>query len=806
MVTKYTGSGRLREGGLSATNKQDFIAHVTGGDWRHVANHIDMQPQLSSPLNGSTVQSTLEAIGTQFLGHVNGTLLRHKADQIDMNPVLSNFPTAITVEEALQAISTTFVFAAACSTSDITLSGLQVIDGYSTTEGSIVLVTGQTNPYFNGLYASSSGAWTRSGSMPAGANASKTCIAVVFGTTNKGIWINQQELGSDVVGSFPLSWLDISSVYTTANGIALVGNVITGVHYDYVINSLQSLLAATTEGVGSSAVTRHLLPGSYLVTGNTGNPSLSGKISLDGYYFTVSSGVFVTITGTTYSEGFLNGNLIIDSGGFATLNNLSWFSNNVSSATISTKGLHTVLNGCTLAGGVQIIFHGGDLFCNGTQFGDGVFTEGAEHIYIDVNTIDSAGTYQGEIHLTDCKFYGGTSAVNTKLNSTYLLRNLDIQNTRFDTLSSYSIAVQRDTQNVTISNCTFIGSTQEIYFYSSTNLQNTNVLIKGCTFECTIAPVYIYPGITVQSILCKDNVLINSTNMVQSSNGPINPYDRDVYTGSNFGILKLSNNYSKAMNSGSGSMLPDLMPSVITGGGSTIANATNKKDVLDGYSVLKGVIGAGITSGISHEIEIAEQNVTAIGNSNAYVGPVVQGSFSLQINIPNTGSTGGFSDVTFTPFQLDVTHNLYLGTVDIWVWPRTQQSGLPFGGSRLGLGPTYCKLPFFCTKSAGFGIGSQIVGSFQAVAMSDFGDASVNWTWSGNSGINGTMGRGFTTPVGTHSSPAFIEGVSSSIVNGIPSITFQVVNWTASFSTYDIIDRWMLLKFDYTAIESDANE
>jgi len=104
--TRFTGSGREREGGFSGTHKQDFVAHVTGGDWRHIANHIDMFPTLPAPLNGANVQSTLENVGTNFLGHVGGTLLRHTADQIDMNLPLALYP-APTIQATLELMANT---------------------------------------------------------------------------------------------------------------------------------------------------------------------------------------------------------------------------------------------------------------------------------------------------------------------------------------------------------------------------------------------------------------------------------------------------------------------------------------------------------------------------------------------------------------------------------------------------------------------------------------------------------------------------------------------------------------------------
>jgi hypothetical protein len=40
--TRYIGSTRAKEAGFSATHKQDFQAHITGGDWIHLASHISV--------------------------------------------------------------------------------------------------------------------------------------------------------------------------------------------------------------------------------------------------------------------------------------------------------------------------------------------------------------------------------------------------------------------------------------------------------------------------------------------------------------------------------------------------------------------------------------------------------------------------------------------------------------------------------------------------------------------------------------------------------------------------------------------
>lgn len=79
----FAGSGRLQEGGVLATRKQDFNAHIDGTSFRQQANTIDMNPVIAG-LNGSTVQDTLNDLhnlivssGTGFIsiGNTDGYAL-----------------------------------------------------------------------------------------------------------------------------------------------------------------------------------------------------------------------------------------------------------------------------------------------------------------------------------------------------------------------------------------------------------------------------------------------------------------------------------------------------------------------------------------------------------------------------------------------------------------------------------------------------------------------------------------------------------------------------------------------------------
>ena len=63
MTSRFIGSGRPIEGGLLATAKQDFKAHVEGGDWRHTADQIDLNYSIGTAL---TVQDALDNISSDL--------------------------------------------------------------------------------------------------------------------------------------------------------------------------------------------------------------------------------------------------------------------------------------------------------------------------------------------------------------------------------------------------------------------------------------------------------------------------------------------------------------------------------------------------------------------------------------------------------------------------------------------------------------------------------------------------------------------------------------------------------------------
>lgn len=66
-----------------------------------------------------------------------------------------------TQETFVQSNVQEIIFVSTVSTSNITLSGLQTINGYNTLENDAVLVPSQTTTSENGIYTASTGAWTK---------------------------------------------------------------------------------------------------------------------------------------------------------------------------------------------------------------------------------------------------------------------------------------------------------------------------------------------------------------------------------------------------------------------------------------------------------------------------------------------------------------------------------------------------------------------------------------------------------------------------------------------------------------------
>jgi len=135
------------------------------------------------------------------------------------------------------------------TTANITLSGLQTIDGVSVLAGESVLVKDQTTANQNGIYLAQSGAWTRRADADVNAEVtSGLSVMVTEGTVNGDTQWRLITNDPITVGTTALVFTQIGAgvSYTQGAGIVIAGNVIS------VDTAVVSRKFAQTIGTGAA--------------------------------------------------------------------------------------------------------------------------------------------------------------------------------------------------------------------------------------------------------------------------------------------------------------------------------------------------------------------------------------------------------------------------------------------------------------------------------------------------------------------------------------------------------------------------
>jgi hypothetical protein len=143
-----------------------------------------------------------------------------------LDPVsLQDAATKNYVDNVAQGLDTKASCVAA-TTSNITLSGAQTIDGISIVAGDRVLVKNQTAAAENGIYVASASAWARSSDMNTWAEVPSAYTFVETGTTQADTgWICTSNAGG-TIGTTAINWTQFSSAgsYTAGTGLTLTGS------------------------------------------------------------------------------------------------------------------------------------------------------------------------------------------------------------------------------------------------------------------------------------------------------------------------------------------------------------------------------------------------------------------------------------------------------------------------------------------------------------------------------------------------------------------------------------------------------
>jgi len=199
--------------------------------------------------------------------------------------------------------------AQAGTTGNITLSGLQTIDGVALQAGNIVLVKNQTNAAQNGIYVASSGAWSYALGSTTWSEYVGALIFVDGGGQAGTLWYNLAQPGG-TLGTTNMTWSNFSTSgsYTAGTGLTLSGSAFsitnTGVSAGSYTNANITVNAQGQITSASSGSAGGVTTFSAGTTGFTPSTATTGAITLSGTLNVTNGGTGVaTLTGLAYGNG-----------------------------------------------------------------------------------------------------------------------------------------------------------------------------------------------------------------------------------------------------------------------------------------------------------------------------------------------------------------------------------------------------------------------------------------------------------------------------------------------------------------------
>lgn len=249
------------------------------------------------------------------------TTFSDKADAL-----LGSMPTLVTELNNFVTEVNTLSFKSACkcaTTTAITLSGAQTIDGQNVVSGDRVLVKNQGNASQNGIYTANNSTWTRATDMDTAAEVAGSFVPITFGVVNGGkIFYTTFNATGGTIGTTAIPWNSLTEGTITGVGVIAPANGGTGLAsygvgdliYSTAATTLTNLPAAASGNVlksgtapswGKVALASDVSGTLPVANGGTGQATLSSNSVILG---NGTSGVQTVAPGTT-------GNVLTSSGG-----------------------------------------------------------------------------------------------------------------------------------------------------------------------------------------------------------------------------------------------------------------------------------------------------------------------------------------------------------------------------------------------------------------------------------------------------------------------------------------------------------
>jgi hypothetical protein len=264
ILASTTSTGALTTRVLTGTANQVAVSNGDGSG----------TPTFSLP-STLIAPGTFQATTSINIGGAGATVTSISTD----GTLASNSDTLLSTQKAIKAyvdatvVPLQFATAALVATSNITLSGIQTVDGVATTT-QVVLAQNQTSAVDNGLYtANTLGAWTRTVGYTTWANFYRLIVSVTGGLTHAGTSWQCTVGDSGTVGVDALPFVAAAfQTYTAGTGLTLSDNAF-------------SLTAPVTIALGG--------------TNTTSAIGASGTIAQsDGTKYTFTTATYPTTAGT----------------------------------------------------------------------------------------------------------------------------------------------------------------------------------------------------------------------------------------------------------------------------------------------------------------------------------------------------------------------------------------------------------------------------------------------------------------------------------------------------------------------------
>ena len=262
----------------------------------------------NSTLNSSPIGNTSPSTGVfTNISTTTGTVATQPVGATDIVNLL-----------ALQSYAAGISWKQPCAVAtlaNITLSGLQTIDGYTTLAGDRVLVKNQSNAANNGIYLASATAWTRSLDANSWDELVSAISFIEYGTQAGGAWFCTATPGG-TLGVTAVNWSQFttSATYSAGTGLTLTGTVfsITPVGTASTYGSATQTPVFTTNASGqvSSVTNTTITPAVGSITGlGTGvATALAAGVTGSGNIVLATSPSLVTpVLGTPTSGNFSTG-------------------------------------------------------------------------------------------------------------------------------------------------------------------------------------------------------------------------------------------------------------------------------------------------------------------------------------------------------------------------------------------------------------------------------------------------------------------------------------------------------------------